>query len=205
MSRDADPFAIEKFKLANPSNSGPRPRDGRGCREAEFVLNQRVEESRLKTLVVRLLAPRNVFDRHRAARSLLIAGTWSIQPWLLNAGLREQAIKERPVPFGRGFKDMPPACAIWKALCWKRCAHGGRPEQMPSSSVTLPATESFLENVRRAASTVIATALGVAPLRTAPRFDVKALIGRSASGRHWFQTWFSIVIVSHIAARLYHY
>src|SRR5215471_5888537 len=52
---------------------------------------------------------KRVFDQHRVDK--LSFDRWNVQylkPWLLNAGFSEQAIKDKFVPFGQGFKDMSP-------------------------------------------------------------------------------------------------
>src|SRR5262249_48972675 len=53
---------------------------------------------------------RKVFDQHRVTK--IAFDRWNMQhlkPWLLNAGFGEQAIKDKFIGFGQGFKDMSPA------------------------------------------------------------------------------------------------
>src|SRR5215831_13356143 len=53
---------------------------------------------------------KGVFDQHRVAK--IGFDRWNMQhlkPWLLNAGFSEQAIEDKFVGFGQGFKSMSPA------------------------------------------------------------------------------------------------
>jgi phage terminase large subunit-like protein len=53
---------------------------------------------------------KQVFDQHRVAK--IAFDRWNMEhlkPWLLNAGFSEQAIKDKFIGFGQGYKSMSPA------------------------------------------------------------------------------------------------
>jgi phage terminase large subunit-like protein len=129
---------------------------------------------------------KNVFEQHRVVK--LGFDRWNIQhlkPWLLNAGFSEQMIKEKFVAFGQGFKDMSPALRDLESIILERkLRHGNHPILMMCMSnavVERDAAGNRKLSKKRSSGRIdgaiaLTMALGVAPLRTAAKFDVEALI-----------------------------
>ena len=129
---------------------------------------------------------RKVFDQYLVCK--IAFDRWNIQflvPWLLTAGFSEQQIKDKFVGFGQGFKDMSPALRDLESLILeKKLRHGGQPVlQMCASNAVIERDSAGNRKLSKKRSTgridgmvALTMALGVASLRTAPRFDVEALI-----------------------------
>jgi phage terminase large subunit-like protein len=128
---------------------------------------------------------KRVFDQHRVAR--LAFDRWNmvhLMPWLLNAGFSEQAIKDKFVGFGQGFKSMSPALRDLESIILeKKLRHGDHPIlQMCASNAVIdrdPAGNRKLSKKRSTGRidgmTALLMAFGVAPMRP-PRFDAEAMI-----------------------------
>ena len=108
-----------------------------------------------------------------------------LKPWLLNAGFSEQVIKDRFVPFGQGYASMSPALRDLESIILdKKLRHGDHPVlKMCGSNAVVdrdPAGNRKLSKKRSTGRidgmTALLMAFGVAPLRTAVKFDVEALI-----------------------------
>jgi phage terminase large subunit-like protein len=130
---------------------------------------------------------RKVFDEHRVVK--LAFDRWNLQhlsPWLLDAGFSEQVIGEKFVAFGQGYQSMSPALRDLESLILeKKLRHGGHPIlQMCASNCVIERDAAGNRKLSKKRSTgridgmiALLMALGVAPLRTAVKFDVEALIG----------------------------
>jgi phage terminase large subunit-like protein len=128
---------------------------------------------------------KHVFDQHRVAK--LAFDRWNmahLKPWLLNAGFSEQAIEEKFVPFGQGYKSMSPALRDLESIILERkLRHGNHPILMMCASNAVidrdPAGNRKLSKKRSSGRidgmTALVMAFGVAPMRP-PRFDVEAMI-----------------------------
>ena len=129
---------------------------------------------------------RNVFDQHRVGK--IGFDKWNIQflhPWLLNAGFSEQTIKDKFVGVGQGFKDMSPALRDLESLILeKKVRHGDHPVlKMCASNCVIERDSAGNRKLSKKRSSgridgmvALLNALAVAPLRTAVKFDVEALI-----------------------------
>jgi phage terminase large subunit-like protein len=109
-----------------------------------------------------------------------------LKPWLLAAGFTERLIEDKFVGFGQGFKDMSPALRDLESIILeKKLRHGDHPVLMMCASNSVidrdPAGNRKLSKKRSTGRidgmTALLMAFGVAPLRTAVKFDVEALIG----------------------------
>jgi phage terminase large subunit-like protein len=130
---------------------------------------------------------RTVFDQHRVAK--LAFDRWNLQhltPWLLNAGFSEQLVKDKFIAFGQGFQSMSPALRDLESLILeKKLRHGDHPVlKMCASNSVIERDAAGNRKLSKKRSTgridgmiSLVMALGVAPLRTAVKFDVEALIG----------------------------
>ena len=128
----------------------------------------------------------DVFDRHRVGR--LAFDRWNmshLKPWLLNAGFSEQVITEKFVPFGQGYQSMSPALRDLESIILeKKLRHGDHPVlKMCASNCAVERDSAGNRKLSKKRSTgridgmiALVMALGVAPLRTATKFDVEALI-----------------------------
>jgi phage terminase large subunit-like protein len=128
---------------------------------------------------------KRVFDQHRVAK--IAFDRWNMQhlkPWLLNAGFSEQAIKDKFIGFGQGYKSMSPALRDLESIILeKKLRHGDHPIlQMCASNAVIdrdPAGNRKLSKKRSTGRidgmTALVMAFGVTPLK-APAFDVEALI-----------------------------
>jgi phage terminase large subunit-like protein len=129
---------------------------------------------------------RKVFDEHRVVK--LAFDRWNLQhltPWLHTAGFSEQVIKEKFVPFGQGYQSMSPALRDLESIILeKKLRHGGHPVlQWNASNCVIERDTAGNRKLSKKRSTsridgmiALTMALGVAPLRTAVKFDVEALI-----------------------------
>jgi phage terminase large subunit-like protein len=106
-------------------------------------------------------------------------------PWLLVAGFSEQMIKERFVGFGQGYQSMSPALRDLESIILERkLRHGDQPVlKMCASNSVVERDAAGNRKLSKKRSTgridgmiALCMALGVAPLRTAARFDIEALI-----------------------------
>jgi phage terminase large subunit-like protein len=129
---------------------------------------------------------KTVFDQHRVGK--LAFDRWGmahLKPWLLNAGFTEQVIADKFVAFGQGYQSMSPALRdLESVILEKKLRHGDHPV------LKFCATNAVIErdaagnrklSKKRSAGRIdgmiaLTMALGVAPLRTAVKFDVEALI-----------------------------
>jgi phage terminase large subunit-like protein len=129
---------------------------------------------------------RGVFDQHHVGK--LAFDAWNmvhLKPYLLDAGFSEQLIADKFVSFGQGFKSMSPALRDLESLILeKQLRHGGHPVlQFCASNCVVERDAAGNRKLSKKRSTgridgmvALTMALGVAPLRTAARFDVEALI-----------------------------
>ena len=129
---------------------------------------------------------KQVFDQHRVAK--IAFDRWNMEhlkPWLLNAGFSEQAIKDKFVGFGQGYKSMSPALRDLESLILEaKLRHGGHPVlQMCASNCVIARDSAGNRKLSKKRSTgridgmtALLMAFGVAPLRTAVKFDPEALI-----------------------------
>jgi phage terminase large subunit-like protein len=130
---------------------------------------------------------RDVFDRHHVRK--IAFDRWNIQhlkPCLLNAGFSEQMIADTLSPFGQGFQSMSPALRdLESVILEKKLRHGGHPIMnmcCHNAVVERDAAGNRKLSKKRATGRIdgmiaLLMAFGVAPLRTAVRFDPAALIG----------------------------
>jgi phage terminase large subunit-like protein len=126
-----------------------------------------------------------VFDEYRVVK--IAYDRWHIQyltPFLLD-GFSEQLIKDKFVGFGQGYQSMSPALRDLESIILeKKLRHGGYPVlQMCASNCVVERDAAGNRKLSKKRSTgridgmvCLTMALGVAPLRTAARFDVEALI-----------------------------
>src|SRR5262249_61663700 len=100
-------------------------------------------------------------------------------------GLPEQALKDKFVPLGQGFKDMSPALRDLESIILERkLRHGDHPVlKMCASNAVIdrdPAGNRKLNkrrsNGRIDGLTALVMAIGAAAMRTTMQFDVEALI-----------------------------
>jgi len=129
---------------------------------------------------------RKVFDQHRVAK--IAFDRWNMQhlkPWLLTAGFSEQAIEDKFVGFGQGFKSMSPALRDLESIILeKKLRHGDHPVlKMCASNAVIdrdPAGNRKLSKKRSTGRidgmTALVMAVGAAAMRTTVQFDVEALI-----------------------------
>jgi len=129
---------------------------------------------------------RSVFDQHRVAK--LAFDRWNLEhlkPWLLNAGFSEQVIKDKFIGFGQGFKSMSPALRDLESIILeKKLRHGDHPVlKMCASNAVIDRDPAGNRKLSKKRSTgridgmvALVMAFGVAPLRTAVKFDPEALI-----------------------------
>jgi phage terminase large subunit-like protein len=128
---------------------------------------------------------KRVFDQHHVNK--IAFDRWNMQhlkPWLLNAGFSEQAIEDKFIGFGQGYKSMSPALRDLESIILeKKLRHGDHPILMMCASNAVidrdPAGNRKLSKKRSTGRidgmTALVMAFGVAPMRP-PRFDVEALI-----------------------------
>lgn len=129
---------------------------------------------------------KNVFDQHHVGK--IAFDRWNMQhlkPWLLNAGFSEQLIEEKFVPFGQGYRSMSPALRDLESIILeKKLRHGDHPVlKMCAANSVVERDAAGNRKLSKKRSTgridgmiALVMALGAAPLRIAPRFDVEALI-----------------------------
>jgi phage terminase large subunit-like protein len=129
---------------------------------------------------------RAIFDQHRVQK--LAFDRWNMQhlrPWLLSAGFSEETIKEKFVAFGQGYQSMSPALRDLESIILdKKLRHGAHPIlQFCASNAVVERDAAGNRKLSKRRSTgridgmiALTMALGVAPLRTATKFDVEALI-----------------------------
>ena len=129
---------------------------------------------------------KDVFDQHRVGK--IAFDRWNMQhlkPWLLNAGFSEQAIEDKFVGFGQGFKDMSPALRDLESIILeKKLRHGDHPVlKMCASNAVIdrdPAGNRKLSKKRSSGRidgmVALVMAFGAAAMRTTMQFDVEALI-----------------------------
>jgi phage terminase large subunit-like protein len=129
---------------------------------------------------------RGVFDRHRVGK--LAFDAWNmvhLKPHLLDAGFSEQVIADTFVSFGQGFKSMSPALRDLESIILeKKLRHGDHPVlKFCASNCVVERDSAGNRKLSKKRSTgridgmiALTMALGVAPLRTAARFDVEAMI-----------------------------
>ena len=108
-----------------------------------------------------------------------------LKAWLLGAGFSEQLIADKFVAFGQGFQSMSPALRDLESLILEnKLRHGDHPVlKFCASSCVIGRDAAGNRKLSKRRSTgridgmiALTMALGVAPLRTAARFDVEALI-----------------------------
>src|SRR5262249_15527770 len=129
---------------------------------------------------------KRVFDTHRVQK--IAFDRWNmpfLKSWLLNAGFSEQVIAEKFTPFGQGYQSMSPALRDLEAIILeKKLRHGDHPVLKFCASncvIERDAAGNRKLSKRRSAGRIdgmiaLTMALGVAPLRSATKFDVEALI-----------------------------
>jgi phage terminase large subunit-like protein len=129
---------------------------------------------------------KNVFDRHRVGK--IAFDRWNMQhlkPWLLDAGFSEQVIADKFVPFGQGYQSMSPALRDLESIILeKKLRHGDHPVlKFCATNCVIERDAAGNRKLSKKRSTgridgmiALTMALGVAPLRTATKFDVEALI-----------------------------
>jgi phage terminase large subunit-like protein len=129
---------------------------------------------------------KRVFDTHRVQK--IAFDRWNmpfLKAWLLSAEFSEQLIADKFVPFGQGYQSMSPALRDLESIILeKKLRHGDHPvlKFCASNCVIEPdAAGNRKLSQRRSTGRIdgmiaLTMALGVAPLRTAARFDVEALI-----------------------------
>jgi len=107
-----------------------------------------------------------------------------LKPWLLNAGMSEQFIKDHFVEFGQGTQSMSPALRELQTLILDRkLRHGGHPVlNMCAANAVTEGFDSSNRKLSKKRSTgridgmvALAMAVGVAPLNR-PKFDPEVLI-----------------------------
>ena len=108
-----------------------------------------------------------------------------LKPWLLDAGFSEQVVADKFVPFGQGYQSMSPALRDLESIILeKKLRHGDHPLlKMCASNCVVERDTAGNRKLSKKRSTgridgmiALTMALGVAPLRTAAKFDVEALI-----------------------------
>jgi phage terminase large subunit-like protein len=129
---------------------------------------------------------RNVFDQHRVVK--VGFDKWNMQflvPWLLSAGFSEQTIKDTFVSVGQGYASMSPALRDLESIILeKKFRHGDHPVlKMCASNCVIERDSADNRKLSKKRSSgridgmvALLNALAVAPLRTAMRFDVEALL-----------------------------
>jgi phage terminase large subunit-like protein len=129
---------------------------------------------------------KNVFATHRVQK--LSFDRWNmphLKGWLLNAGFSEQLIAEKFVAFGQGYQIMSPALRDLESIILeKKLRHGDHPIlNFCASNCVIERDAAGNRKLSKKRSTgridgmiALTMALGVAPLRTATKFDVEALI-----------------------------
>ena len=127
-----------------------------------------------------------MFDQHYVQK--IAFDRWNMQhlkPWLLDAGFSEQVIAEKFVAFGQGYQSMSPALRDLESIILeKKLRHGDHPVlKFCASNCVIERDAAGNRKLSKRRSTgridgmiALTMALGVAPLRTAVRFDVEALI-----------------------------
>lgn len=128
-----------------------------------------------------------LFEKYSIAK--LAFDRWNmvhLKPWLLEAGLTEQMIEEKFVPFGQGMQSMSPALRdLEEILVDERMAHGDHPVLSMCAANSIVVTDdagnrklSKKRSIGRIDGMVALTmAIGVAPLKKAAVIDVSSLIG----------------------------
>jgi phage terminase large subunit-like protein len=108
-----------------------------------------------------------------------------LQPWLLEAGMSEQFIKEHFVEFGQGVQSMSPALRdLEELILSRRLVHHANPilTMCVANTVIVKDDAGNRKPSKRKSSgridglVALAMAVGVAPLNK-PKIDVEALIG----------------------------
>jgi phage terminase large subunit-like protein len=129
---------------------------------------------------------RDVFDQHHIAK--LAFDRWNfvhLRPWLAAAGFSEQAIEDKFIGFGQGFKSMSPALRDLESLILEaKLRHGGHPVlQMCASNCVVERDAAGNRKLSKKRSTgridglvALTMAIGAAAMRTTVQFDVEALI-----------------------------
>jgi phage terminase large subunit-like protein len=116
----------------------------------------------------------------------LIGGTFNISFHGACCRFQRSADKGKFVGFGQGYKDMSPALRSLESIILERkLRHGDHPVlKMCASNAVIERDSAGNRKLSKKRSTgridgmiALAMALGVAPMRTAPKFDVAALIG----------------------------
>jgi phage terminase large subunit-like protein len=129
---------------------------------------------------------RDVFEFHPGLKKIGFDrwGWVHLRPWLIRAGMSEQFVDERFVPFGQGFASMSPALrSLEQLLREEKIAHGDHPVLSMCVSNTVVTKDDAgnrkptkkKSNGRIDGLVALAMACGVAPLDK-PKIDVNHLI-----------------------------
>jgi len=127
-----------------------------------------------------------LFKRYRIKKIGFDRWHWpQFKPWLLKTGLGENFITEHFVEFGQGYVSMTPAMReLSQILLDGNMCHGDHPVlKFCASNCVVERDSAGNRKLSKRRSTgridgmiALTMALGVAPLRTAVKFDVEALI-----------------------------
>lgn len=129
---------------------------------------------------------RDVFEFHPGLKKIGFDrwGWVHLRPWLIRAGMSEQFVDDRFVPFGQGFASMSPALrSLEQLLREEKIAHGDHPVLSTCVSNTVVVKDDAgnrkptkkKSNGRIDGLVALAMACGVAPLDK-PKIDVNHLI-----------------------------
>ena len=129
---------------------------------------------------------KKVFDQYKVQK--IAFDRWNfkhLKGWLLKAGFSETVIKDKFVEFGQGYQSMSPALRDLESIILeKKLRHGDHPVlKFCASNCVIERDAAGNRKLSKRRSTgridgmiALTMALGVAPLCTATKFDVEAMI-----------------------------